>query len=130
MRFPMNPWPKTHQETSSLLVKELVVSRRHVDVCETDPFFHQFANDRKVYIIQNTPQNFGIDIAIDHFQNYRLKQTKQWNSARINNDGLWLAGILIDTKSEDLLQRFKKKKLTEPRVIKAETQRCISLSKF
>ena len=57
------------------LYKELILSRRHVDVVDTDPFFHKYATDGKVYLIQNVPLNSGIDQAIDHFQDFCEQQS-------------------------------------------------------
>jgi hypothetical protein len=78
------------------LYKELVLSRRHVDVTETDPFFHSYARDGKVYLISNNASHCGLDQAIQHFQEYHEHQLAQKNSARTPNDGLRLACILLD----------------------------------
>jgi hypothetical protein len=92
------------------LYKELLLSWRHVDVTETDQFFHQYVKDGKVFLISNNPTNSGIDIAIEHFQVYIQHQAEQKNSARTPNDALRLACILLDPKYRGSVSGLMSKK--------------------
>ena len=83
------------------LLKDLTLNRRHVDISETDPFFHPYGKDGKVFIITNTPKHGGIDVAIGSFQEHIKAFIHQKNVARTMNDGLRLGCILLDSKHRD-----------------------------
>jgi hypothetical protein len=51
-----------------------VLGPRHVDVTETNPFFHSYGADGKVYLITNNPSTCGADIAVDRFQDFIQQQ--------------------------------------------------------
>jgi len=80
------------------LFKEILLGRRHQDVTETHPFFHRFGRDGKVFIVDNNPETCGIDVSIDHFQEYISQQNHQKSAARTHNDGIRLACALLDPK--------------------------------
>jgi hypothetical protein len=92
------------------LYKEILLSRRHVDVTETDPFFLEYTQDGKVFLINNSPVHCGLDHSIDHFQDFVLQQTQQKNSARTNNDGLRLGCILLDANHRGSVSGMMSKK--------------------
>jgi hypothetical protein len=78
------------------LYREIVISRRYVDVAETHPYFHEFQKDGKVFLISNNVNHCGLDCAVERFQAYIDSQVHQKNTARTSNDGLRLACILLD----------------------------------
>ena len=95
-----NPEGLTKNKTrgKQFLYKDIVQSRRHRDISETDPFFHQFGKDGKGYVITNDPRHAGIDVCIDNFQRSITMQVQQKNTARISHDGLRLGCILLDSQ--------------------------------
>ena len=78
------------------LYKELVLKRRHVDVTDCHPFFHEQQSGGKVYLITNNTINCGVDVAIDSFQEASRIQFLKRQDNRTNNDGLRLCCILLD----------------------------------
>jgi hypothetical protein len=80
------------------LLKEILMGCCHTDISETDPFFHRFGTEGKVYLLMNNPVHSGLDIAIKQFQKYIENLVQQKNSARTMNNGLRLACILLDSK--------------------------------
>ena len=92
------------------LLKNLILNRRHVDITETDPFFHQYGKEGKVFIITNTPSHSGIDVAIDSFQEHIKQQLYQKNVARTSNDGLRLGCVLLDPKHRGTVSGLMTKK--------------------
>jgi hypothetical protein len=83
---------------AQLLYKELVMLRKHVDSTEADVFFHRFSKYGKVFLITNSPNHSGIDVAIGHFQDAIENALKQKISARTSNNGLRVGCILLDPK--------------------------------
>jgi hypothetical protein len=92
------------------LYKEIVLVRRHVDISETDVFFHSYGIDGQVFLITNEPKRCGIDVAIGNFQSSIEAFIKQKNSARTCNDGLRLASILLDSKHRESVSGIMSKK--------------------
>jgi hypothetical protein len=78
------------------LFKEILLSRKHVDVTELDVFFHPYAKDGKVYTISNSRVHCRLDLAIEAFQKDLEAFLAQKNTARTANDGLRLACIMLD----------------------------------
>lgn len=95
----LNPDGLTKNVTrgSKPLFKEILLSRRHVDIANADPFFHPYGKDGKVFLVTNEPRHSGIDVCIARFEEYVIQQTHQKNTARTNNDGLRLGLILLDS---------------------------------
>ena len=92
------------------LIREIIMARRHVDVSETHPFFHQHGRDGKVYLIANSPGHCGLDIAVKRFQDSIIQAMKQKNSARTYNDGIRLGCILLDSKYRGTVSGIMTKK--------------------
>jgi hypothetical protein len=95
-----NPEGLTKNKTRGrqFIYKDIVQSRRHRDISETDPFFHQFGKDGKVFLITNDTRHAGIDVCIQNFQRSIEQQLMQKNTARTSQDGLRLGCILLDTQ--------------------------------
>ena len=94
------------------LYKEIVLKRRHVDVHETNPFFHQYRKDGKVYLIANDPKLCGLDLAVQSFQDYIKSETNKRNMSRTTNDGLRLSCIMLDAKFRGPVSSILSKKKT------------------
>lgn len=90
--------------------REIIPSRKHVDISETNPFFHEFGVDGKVFVLGNKPKNSGLNLAIGHFQDHTDQQMNQKNTARTSNDGLGLACILLDPKFRSSVSGLMTKK--------------------
>jgi hypothetical protein len=80
------------------LFKEMLLSRKHVDISETHSAFHPYGKDGKVFLIGNDPIHAGLSFAVDRFQEYIQVQLEQKNSARTFNDGIRLGCIMLDPK--------------------------------
>jgi hypothetical protein len=80
------------------LVRDIILRRRHADITETDPFFHKYGNDGKVFIITNSTKHAGMDVCLKTFQEAIEASLRQKNSARTSNDGLRLGCILLDSQ--------------------------------
>jgi hypothetical protein len=98
------------------LYKELVLLRKHVDVTETNVFFHSFGEDGKVFLITNDPKHSGVDVAIGNFQSATQATLKIKNAARTCNDGLRVACILLDPKHRDSVCGIMSKKKTRAKM--------------
>lgn len=92
------------------LYKEFVLLRKHVDISETNVFFHSYGKDGQVFLITNEPQHSGLDVAIGNFQSSIEAFVKQKNSARTCNDGLRVASILLDPTHRDSVSGIMSKK--------------------
>ena len=92
------------------LYKDLVQSRRHRDISETDPFFHQFGKEGKVFLITNDTRHAGVDVCVQNFQRSVEQQLRQKNSARTSQDGLRLGCILLDTQFRSSVAGIMSKK--------------------
>jgi hypothetical protein len=94
-----NPEGVTKNKTrgKQFLYKDIVQSRRHRDISESDPFFHSYGKDGKVYLVTNDPRHSGIDVCVENFQRSIEEQVKQKNSARTSQDALRLGCILLDS---------------------------------
>ena len=55
------------------LFQEIVLGRHHTDVAMTDPFFHPYQEDGKVYIISNDTCTCGLDKCV---RNLRSMQSR------------------------------------------------------
>ena len=80
------------------LVTIVLVARKRADVHTLHPFFHQFAEGGKTYIINNDPVNCGMNIPIKQFQDSVRDMAQKARSSRTANDGLRLALTLLDPK--------------------------------
>ena len=94
-------WDKNVSRGRSPLCQQLIMRRDAKDVCETDPFFHLYAQDGKVYLITNNKETCGIEICIEAFQQQYIHNCSQKVVARTCNDGLRLAGIMLDPRYRD-----------------------------
>jgi hypothetical protein len=92
------------------LYQELVMLRKHVDAVETDPFFHKYSKDGKVFLIANAAVHSGINIAIGHFQEAIENNLQQKNTARTSSDGLRIGCILLDPQYRDTVSGIMTKK--------------------
>ena len=81
---------------SKALIMECLLCRKHKDIFNCEAFFHPYGKEGKVYVITNDPIDSGLSIAIKGFQDHVELNAKQKNAARTPNDGLRLAGILMD----------------------------------
>jgi hypothetical protein len=95
-QFNPEGFSKNATRAKQPLYKEIVVARKHVDINKTHPFFHKYGKEGKVFIITNSPQNCGLDLAIKSFQEFVDQSIQQKNSARTCNDGIRLGCILLD----------------------------------
>jgi hypothetical protein len=80
------------------LVRDIIIRRRHTDISETDPIFHPYGSNGKVYIVTNSTIHAGLDVCLKSFQDSIEATLRQKNSARTSNDGLRLGCILLDGK--------------------------------
>jgi hypothetical protein len=92
------------------LYKEIVLLRRHVDISETNLFFHSYGKDGQVFLITNEPKYCGVDLAVGNFQASVESFVKQKNSARTCNDGMRVASILLDSKHRESVSGVMSKK--------------------
>lgn len=76
----------------------LLLKRKSVDIVETDPFFHPFGKDGKVFVLTNNPNNCGLDVVVDALQDCCQAQAQMKNVARTSNDGLRLGCLMLDPK--------------------------------
>jgi hypothetical protein len=99
IREKLNPEGLTKNVTRDKgpLCKEILIARKHVDVTETAPVFHEVQKDGKVYLITNHPVHAGIDLCVERFQAHIESLLYQKNTARTSNDGLRLACIMLDS---------------------------------
>ena len=107
-----NPEGMTKNKTRGrqFIYKDIVMSRRHRDVHETDPFFHKFGSDGKVFVITNNPRHSGIDVCIHNFQKSIEQQLRQKNAARTAQDGIRLGCILLDSEYRSSVAGIMSKK--------------------
>jgi hypothetical protein len=92
------------------LYKEMVLSRKKIDLHETPEFFHEFAKDGKVFLITTDTIHCGLDVCIDRFQDYVESLLQQKNSARSFNDGLRLGCIMLDSQYRESVAGVLSKK--------------------
>jgi hypothetical protein len=95
------------------LVRDIILRRRHTDITETDPLFHKFGKDGKVYIITNCTEHAGLDVCLKAFQEAIETSLRQKNSARTSNDGLRLGCILLDSQYRGSVTGIMSKKKTK-----------------
>ena len=92
------------------LIQDILIERKQVDITETDVFFHKYAKDGMVYLVQNDTNLCGINKCVDHFQKAHEQQMKQKNIARTGNDGLRLACIMLDPQYRSSVSSILSKK--------------------
>lgn len=96
---------------------EIIQRRHHVDISETDVFFHPHGKQGNVFIITNNPDDSGIDLAIDGFQQHCIQAMEQKNAARTEIDGVRLACVLLDPEHRStvagLMSRKKDRKKSD-----------------
>ena len=107
-----NPEGLTKNKTrgKQFLYRDIIQSCRHRDISESDPFFHQFGKDGKVFVITNHTRHAGIDVCVQNFQRSIEHQLRQKNSARTSNDGLRLGCILLDPQYRSTVAGIMSKK--------------------
>ena len=92
------------------LFKEILIARRHTDVAMTDPFFHPYQEDGKVYIISNDTRTCGLDKCVRNFEDHVKQELRKKNCARTCNDGIRLGCILLDNAYRDSVSGIMTKK--------------------
>jgi hypothetical protein len=112
------------------LVRDIIIRRRYTDIAETDPFFHKYGNDGKVYIVTNSTEHAGLDVCLKSFQEAIEASLSQKNSARTSNDGLRLGCILLDSKYRGSVSGIMSKKKSKQKCDILEIQLIISLNTF
>jgi hypothetical protein len=92
------------------IMAKILMTRKHVDIHKLNPFSHQYGKDGKVYTLANSETHCGLDLAIEAFQRDVEANIAQKNSARTCNDGLRLAGIMMDNQYRSAVSLLLTKK--------------------